>query len=357
MSPIITVVIPVYNGEKYISRAVESVINQPQKEAVEIIIVDDGSIDQSGSICDKLADKYPNIRVLHKKNGGVSSARNLGIQNVVTKYVAFLDCDDWWEPDFLDISIVNEFTREDSADIYQFSCQEMNNTYSLVKQHQVKDEELEYSKPGLGKYDWTFTCAFIYSTMLLKTYKILFPDARIGEDVAFTDMVFFHVRKLKRINHIIYTYWENASSCMHTAKCIERIIEGNKANIQKQEYLKKYKCDLDLDSNFLWSILNELPRLCAENDYQSVVEFMSEYCYPILERRPDLCFREELWNRLKAWRSDPKSYWRVNKIRYGIPLRIKQGCYQIPGMQRISNYVFHRYYRGFVPYRKKQEES
>lgn len=356
MSPIITVVIPVYNGEKYINRAVESVINQPAKEAVEIIVIDDGSTDRSGSICDELADKCPNIRVLHKKNGGVSSARNLGIQNVATKYVAFLDCDDWWESDFLDISIVNEFSREDSADIFQFSYQEMNNTCSLVKQHQVKEEELEYSAPGLGKYDWTFTCSFVYSAALLKSYKVLFPDAKVGEDVTFTDMVFFHARKLKRINRIIYTYWENAISCMHTTKSIERIKERYKANIHKQEYLKKYQYDVDSDSDLLWSILNELPRICGENDYQTVMAFMKEYCHPILAQRPDIRFREDLWNRIEAWQDDPQNYWRVNKIRMGIPLWIKQSCYRIPGLQRISNYVFHRYYRKFVPYKKSEKK-
>jgi glycosyltransferase involved in cell wall biosynthesis len=198
MSAIITVVIPVYNGEKYVHRAVESVVNQPVKEAAEVLIVNDGSTDQSGKACDLLAQEYPNVHVIHKENGGVSSARNLGIQNVTTKYIAFLDCDDWWEPGFLDQSMIDEFSSADSADVYQFAYQTINNNCSLVLQHPVLEETLLFSQPGLGRYDWNHHCSFVFSHELLKKHFVLYPIDKVGEDGSFLDMALVHAKRLKK---------------------------------------------------------------------------------------------------------------------------------------------------------------
>ena len=100
--PAISVIIPVYNGEKYIERCVYSVLLQPCANALEIIIINDGSKDRTAEICDKISQEYGNVTVIHKENGGVASARNIGIEKATGQYVAFLDSDDWWEDNFLD---------------------------------------------------------------------------------------------------------------------------------------------------------------------------------------------------------------------------------------------------------------
>ena len=91
---LLTVVIPVYKVEKYLKRCVDSVINQ-MTENVEIIFVDDGSPDGSGKICDEYNNRYSNVSVIHKKNGGLSSARNAGIESAQGRYIMFIDSDDW----------------------------------------------------------------------------------------------------------------------------------------------------------------------------------------------------------------------------------------------------------------------
>ena len=96
----ISVIVPVYNTQKYIVRCLECLTKQTLKD-IEVIMIDDGSTDESGEICDKYAGKYNNFKVFHKQNGGVSTARNLGIKNVSGKYIFFLDSDDWIEPDYL----------------------------------------------------------------------------------------------------------------------------------------------------------------------------------------------------------------------------------------------------------------
>ena len=91
----ISIIVPVYNVELYLEECIESIIAQTYKD-VEIILIDDGSTDKSGAICDKIALKDERIIVVHKVNGGLSSARNLGIEIAQGKYIIFVDSDDYW---------------------------------------------------------------------------------------------------------------------------------------------------------------------------------------------------------------------------------------------------------------------
>ena len=94
----LSVIIPIYKVEKYLRQCVDSVINQ-KIENLELILVDDGSPDQCPQICDEYAEKYDFIKVIHKQNGGLSSARNAGIRAAVGEYIVFMDSDDWWNPE------------------------------------------------------------------------------------------------------------------------------------------------------------------------------------------------------------------------------------------------------------------
>ena len=90
----VSIIVPIYNVEKYLKKCVNSIINQTYK-SLEIILVDDGSPDRSGALCDRLAEKDSRIRVIHKANGGVSTARNAGIEAATGEYICFVDSDDW----------------------------------------------------------------------------------------------------------------------------------------------------------------------------------------------------------------------------------------------------------------------
>ena len=92
--PIISIIVPVYNVESYLERCINSILNQTFKN-FELILVDDGSTDKSGEICDSFAGYDKRIRVIHKKNGGLSSARNVGLDVSIGKYIGFVDSDDW----------------------------------------------------------------------------------------------------------------------------------------------------------------------------------------------------------------------------------------------------------------------
>ena len=94
----ISVIVPVYNLEKYIAQCIESIIDQTYKD-LEILLIDDGSVDRSWEICNLYAAREPRIKVIHKENGGVVSARKVGIAKATGKYVGFVDGDDWIEPE------------------------------------------------------------------------------------------------------------------------------------------------------------------------------------------------------------------------------------------------------------------
>ena len=97
-NPLISVIVPVYNVAAWLPRCVDSVLTQTYQN-LEILLIDDGSTDASGEICDAYAEKDPRIRVIHKKNGGLSSARNAGLDVSNGQYIGFVDSDDWIEPE------------------------------------------------------------------------------------------------------------------------------------------------------------------------------------------------------------------------------------------------------------------
>ena len=116
----LSVIIPIYKVEKYLRQCVDSVINQKIKN-LELILVDDGSPDQCPQICDEYAEKYDFIKVIHKPNGGLSSARNTGIQAAAGEYLIFMDSDDWWNPDVDVNAMLAKVSQRPNVEMFLFS--------------------------------------------------------------------------------------------------------------------------------------------------------------------------------------------------------------------------------------------
>ncbi|MDY3267295.1 MAG: glycosyltransferase [Phocaeicola sp.] len=115
MKPLISIIIPVYNAESTLRKCIDSIINQKFTDW-ELLLVDDGSIDQSAQICDEYADNNSRIKVIHKENGGVSSARNLGLDNSCGEFIMFVDSDD-----FLVNNSINKNVLDGGEDLILFS--------------------------------------------------------------------------------------------------------------------------------------------------------------------------------------------------------------------------------------------
>lgn len=205
MDELISVIIPVYNVEKYVERCILSVCNQTYKK-LEIIIVDDGSNDKSGSICDKYAQIDRRIKVFHKENGGLSSARNFGIKQISGAYVSFIDGDDWIENNFYEVLLME--IQQNEADLcfsgihYHYaervvSCKAniyvLGNREKLIKKLLAQD-----------KYIINAVWNRLYKRSILE--NIVFPEGKYYEDVYFTTLVFSRVQKFIMTSETAYNY-------------------------------------------------------------------------------------------------------------------------------------------------------
>lgn len=193
-TPLITVVIPVYNVEAYVEKCVTSVCNQHYTN-LDIILVDDGSTDSSGKICDELAKKDTRIRVLHTENHGLSAARNAGIDIAKGSLIGFVDSDDWIEPDMY--SFLYNLMKEHDADVTVCTHYIDKNGKSKCKRqmdHPVicnRDETMELLMIDklLHNYAWDK----LYKIELFEGLR--YPEGILYEDIAFTFKVLYRAKK------------------------------------------------------------------------------------------------------------------------------------------------------------------
>lgn len=178
----ITVVVPVYNVEKYIEKCVKSLIAQTVK-LKKIILIDDGSIDNSGIICDKFAEEYDNIFVIHQKNQGLSAARNVGMDLVDTEYIGFVDSDDYVENNMYEVLL--RLLCENNADIAisEFIIEQANgDTYQRNTNNQTIAMNKKQALIELNSYKLfdMSVCTKLFRTKLFE--GIRFPAGKLCED-------------------------------------------------------------------------------------------------------------------------------------------------------------------------------
>lgn len=219
--PFISVVIPVYNQEKYLARCIDSVINQTYKN-LDIILVDDGSLDSSSSICDDYALKDCRIRVRHQRNGGLSVARNVGIAMATSEYIGFIDSDDWIAHDMYEYCM--NLMNISNADVVQVNyCTALKEEITLRN----KKEKIEVLKNEkiLQYYMITTTisgsysvCRCLFKRNLLSNIK--FRNGKINEDIDFKYKVLANCSVMVVSNLVKYFYFQSGSSISSGAlKC------------------------------------------------------------------------------------------------------------------------------------------
>jgi len=228
--PLISLIIPVYNVRTYIKKSLDSVVGQTYKN-LNILIIDDGSTDGSGKICDLYADRYPNITVFHTLNNGLSNARNFGLDhmNPQTEYVAFLDSDDWMEKDAIE-KMYTTATRY-GADIvacrYFFEKPRSRRLVEYCDRKLVlKDKQIircYLSDYHIGQVAWNK----LYRSSLFS--DIRYPIGMVFEDIATTCKVIKLTKKVVAIPDILFHYRvrENSLSKSFSAKCLEDYWKAN----------------------------------------------------------------------------------------------------------------------------------
>lgn len=251
----ISVIVPVYNVEKWLSRCIASILAQTYTN-FELLLIDDGSSDHSGVICDEYAGRDPRVRVLHKSNGGVSSARNLGLGNARGEWIAFCDADDYVSPYYLE-NLYKAASAPDIDLVFNYAIVDCNGkaekeTYPEKVIHLNELSEL-FLYNDLIWHTSTWSKLFKRSIIYSQNLRYI-EDVHIGEDALFLFNYILNCRRIKVICTCDYHYIiRNTDSLTHRVNSFESEIKGLVLILDIVEQLKIH-CNLtpELKSKFDW---------------------------------------------------------------------------------------------------------
>lgn len=251
--PEISIIVPVYKVEKYLRRCVDSILAQTFTD-FELLLIDDGSPDNSGKICDEYAALDPRIRVFHKPNGGVSSARNLGIDNARGEWIAFVDSDDWIEKYFLDA--LYPFCDE-GADMAVCGFNEVSDGGSKSYLFQNFGD----GKDGIVNQLLISYCGTSLCLRLIK--KSLFEKGRLRcpvgiaycEDFNLSAKLMIEARKIVIVDKCLYNYYQRSESVCHNIE-YRHIEDGLKMNDDFVCFLRSKDCLDKYQRSMCWRYIS-----------------------------------------------------------------------------------------------------
>jgi glycosyltransferase involved in cell wall biosynthesis len=207
----LSIIVPIYKVEQYLGKCVDSLLNQDlPHEEYEIILVDDGSPDGCPAMCDEYASTHDNVRVVHRENGGLSAARNSGIEVAQGQYVQFVDSDDYLEPNVLK-TLVDKMDA-DHLDILRFNYQNVNEKYEVFEPNKVSKPFVDYrdevcdgltflnERLGYGCYAWQF----VLRRELLE--NCVFKEGIYFEDMEWTPRLLLKASKVTSTDLMVYNY-------------------------------------------------------------------------------------------------------------------------------------------------------
>jgi len=232
MNEVISVIIPVYNVAQYLPQCLESVISQ-NYDKLEIILVDDGSTDQSGKICDLYAEQDKSIIVVHQSNGGSAAAKNHALEIASGMYLAFLDADDYLEPNSYSrmISYMNHY----AADVVQgnFRYVYTNGTEEKKPLFQFKEFDTE---EYLKEYTTDWTCALLWDKLYKRSLftNIFFEEGHVVDDEFFTYQGIMNAKKIIQVSDFVYNYRKRKSSVTSIEAYQSRIINDKLSYLESR---------------------------------------------------------------------------------------------------------------------------
>lgn len=210
----LSIIVPVYNVSKYLAKCLDSLIYQDLKpEEYEIIVVNDGSTDNSEEISRQYEEKYSNIKVVRQENQGLSGARNTGIKLSNGKYIQFVDSDDYLVPNVLR-TLVNKM-ETDNLDVIRFNYQNVNENYEVYEPYKEHKPYVDYrdevcdgltfltERLGFACYAWQFV---IKSSLLINDDKYLFKRGIYFEDTEWTPRILTQAKRVTSTDLMVYNY-------------------------------------------------------------------------------------------------------------------------------------------------------
>ena len=306
----ISVVIPVYNVEKYLSECLDSVVNQTYKN-LQIILVDDGSTDFSGKICDVYAEKDNRITVVHQKNAGAGAAKNTGLELIDGDYFSIIDSDDYIELDMYE-KMVNSLEKY-NADIVQCLFKDVFVNDSFDRKYKLKGNypKVLTSKRFLKEYlyDWKYAIFWnkLFKSSLLK--EIRFPVGRKIDDEFFTYKLVCNAKKVVNIDNILHNYRMRKTSVMNENDTDRLIYDRIDCFVERYDYIrKKYP---SLDKKYLTKLYDSLLYYKTQvNNTEKLEKYISKIQKPKINKIGKI---NEIM-RYKKLLDD--SYDQSNKIKY-----------------------------------------
>ncbi|MBQ4058645.1 MAG: glycosyltransferase [Lachnospiraceae bacterium] len=275
----VSIVIPVYNNEKYVEKCIESVCTQSYQD-LEIILVDDGSTDSSGAICDRYAEQDSRIIVLHQENGGVSNARNNGIDMATGEYLTFVDGDDYIGTDY--IGDLVKCAQDNQADMVICGLR-MVDVDGKETQVIIPGEYIRYEHE-----EWTFRIsgvwAHLYRKELWDKYQVRFYVGERGEDIPIALFFSGVCEKIITLSKADYYYVQHAGSAMANFKGLKKNglpYNGLETTIQKLQRISVYN-SLEFQELFVLRVLATFIQLARGADKQEI-DRLARYIDRILD--------------------------------------------------------------------------
>lgn len=239
----VSFIIPVYNAADFIEKSITSILHQREIN-FELILVNDGSTDNSGSICDEYSKKDNRIRVFHQKNEGVSSARNKGIEESSGDWITFVDADDWIEPNSIQ-KIINNNNNIDSDYIIARSFINRNGL-AVIERYPFSNNLLNKNYKGTDLiiqsiYGRGSVCGVIYSKLFLKKNKIKFPlNLKNGEDSIFCTLCSIYGENISFSDIHFYNVYEREGSASRGNWTFDRVLNMTNNISYLNQYIEKH---------------------------------------------------------------------------------------------------------------------
>jgi len=245
--PLISVIIPAYNVDKYVERCVHSILGQTLQD-FEILLIDDGANDNTSVICDQLAEEDKRVRVYHKSNGGLSDARNYGLDRMKGRYVTFIDSDDYVSNDYLEY-LYQLISEENDIQVSMLLGQSITNNEEPKESINVKEEiwsSKQAVKMMLLRNNATHTSwGKLFQAQLWD--QVRFPVGLNYEDYATTYRVFSGAWKVASSNAQKYYYIQQTDSIMHQ-KCSEKTLSVLDVSDHETDYIIRVWPDIRIEA-------------------------------------------------------------------------------------------------------------
>lgn len=289
---LVSIIVPVYNVEKYLKECVDSIIGQTYTK-IEIVLVDDGSTDSSGAICDEYEELDSRVTVIHKENGGLSDARNAGLEEINGEYVLFCDSDDTLKSNAIEL-LYQRLSSDKEADFIFYNAEtfaekglECNHSSYLRKKDYPISSGAELAFKQLVRDEY-IPCAYLYffHSSFLKEYSLKFERGILGEDELFSYHVYLNAKRAIYMPNALYNRRIRPGSIMTSSTNLEKRFQSYCCIVNKMCFASEREYNIEVSNEFLdrmaksaiyaYRKLDEKQRLLNEEAYSSLVKIIYE---------------------------------------------------------------------------------